>query len=93
MRIKDEQISSLEREIQDAKEQHLEGRSVENSSLEKMIQEKQLVESQLERVTLEMARVQSVVAEMTKSFKHQIQIKEQRCEELNTGSEGRDVRS
>ena len=86
LRIKDEQISSLEREIQDAKEQHLEGRSVENSSLEKMIQEKQLVESQLERVTLEMARVQSVVAEMTKSFKHQIQIKEQevrKCQEQN----------
>ena len=54
------------------------------------MQEKHGLERQLEKVTLDMAGVEKVVTEMTKSFKHQVQSKEaeargerERCEALS----------
>ena len=44
---------------------------------DKILEEKQLLERQLERVTLEMASIQNIVTEMTKSFKQQIMLKDQ----------------
>ena len=47
-----------------------------STNLVKVAQEKEVLEQQLEKVTMEMASVQKVVAEMTNSFKQQISSKD-----------------
>merc|ERR1719228_496802 len=47
-----------------------------SSHTTELLQEKHELEQQLERVTRDMAGVEKVVTEMSKSFKHQIQVKE-----------------
>ena len=79
LQIKNGVISSLETELQISKENlnSLQSKFDDAQNADKILEEKQLLERQLERVTLEMASIQNVVTEMTKSFKQQIMLKDQ----------------
>merc|ERR1719150_3435031 len=79
LQIKNGVISSLETELQISKENlnSLQSKFDDTQNADKILEEKQLLERQLERVTLEMASIQNVVTEMTKSFKQQIMLKDQ----------------
>ena len=96
LREKLEMISGLERSqtslrtklqtVQSENEEIKASLQREDGASEKVREEKQMLEKQLEKVTLEMASVQNVVAEMTRTFKQQVQVKEQevrKCQEEN----------
>ena len=85
---------SLRSKLQSAQTENEEMRATvgqEDNSLAKVVEEKQMVEKQLEKVTLEMASVQNVVSEMTRTFKQQVQVKDQelrKCQEENVSLSG-----
>ena len=88
LQLKENLITNLEEELLNARDQLKSSQGSDNLHFEsqKILEDKQMLEKQLEKVTLEMASVQNVVSEMTKSFKHQIQLKDQevkQCLEQN----------